>query len=152
MDYVNSNFNVEFYITNNQLSTKDKISMALSGLMGVVTGLVSSLLVNVTLAEISISPFFTVYFGVIFVVLGSLMIFSVRNNQSFIIKERKQFITKFAVMIILSGLLSGLLEKDFVRNMDYKLKIPISSMVGITVCFSVVFILLDLINYLISLV
>jgi hypothetical protein len=51
----------------------------------------------------------------------------------------------------LSGFLSFLLEKDFVRNMDYKLKIPIYSMVGITVCFSVVFILLDLINYLISL-
>lgn len=151
MEYVNNNFNVEFYITSNQLSRGDKVSLGLSGLMGVIVGLLSSLLVNITLAEISISPFFTVYFGVIFVVLGSLMIFSVRNNQSHIIQSRKQFITKFALMIILSGLLSFLLEKDLVRSMDYKLKIPIYSLVGITVCFSVVFILLDLINYLVSL-
>lgn len=80
MDYVNNNFNIEFYIMNNHLSTKDKISIGLSGIMGVGVGLLSSLLTNITLTEISISPFFTIYFGLIFIILGTLIIWSLRNN------------------------------------------------------------------------
>ena len=65
---------------NNPLSLKDKMNILISGVMGVVVGLLTSLVVNITLAEISISPFFTIYFGLIFIILGTLMVVSVRNN------------------------------------------------------------------------
>lgn len=63
-----------------ELELKEKVSVLLSGAGGIVVGLVTSLLVNITLAEISISPFFTIYFGIIFIILGTLMVVSLRNN------------------------------------------------------------------------
>ena len=99
MEYWNNKLNIDFYIMNNNLTSKEKISIFISGVMGIVVGLITSVIVNITLAEISISPFFTIYFGLIFIILGTLMVVSVRNNQSYIIKERKDFILSFAIMV-----------------------------------------------------
>jgi uncharacterized protein YacL len=100
MNYLNEYLNLNFYIVNNDLTFKEKVNVFISGVVGIVVGLMTSIVVNITLTEISINPFFTIYFGLIFITLGILMIVSIRNNQSYIIKERKNFIFKFAIMVI----------------------------------------------------
>ena len=77
MNYIQNKFNLDVYIMNEKLSNKEKMNLFLSGVIGIIVGLITSVLVNITLTEISVNPFFTIYFGVIFIVLGVIIIKSV---------------------------------------------------------------------------
>jgi hypothetical protein len=125
----------------------------LSAVVGMLIGVVVSLVVNCTLVEISLSAFFSLYFGILFFVVGSVILWRVgglsgnpfnftddstaRNNQLVI----------FACLIIFSGLLCFLLEKNWFVGVGPLLKVPLYTILGVSVSFALTFSLVDLCNY-----
>ena len=62
---------------------------AISGFIGLMIGIVVSLIVNCTLLEISLNSFFATYFGLLFVGVGLMIIWRVRNSNNQQSEERK---------------------------------------------------------------
>ena len=73
-------------------------------------GVVVSLVVNCTLVEISLSAFFSLYFGILFIVVGTLILWRVGGFDANPFeavkagKTRQNQLTLFACLIIFSGL------------------------------------------------
>lgn len=129
--------------------------LALSGGVGGFSGVFISFIVNCTLAEISISPFFSLvrdmqYFGVLFIVVGCVMIW--RLSQKPQDSDRKRnYLLALGIWVTASGFLCFMLEKDWFVGLGWHTKIPMYSILGVAVCFALAFSLIDLINYLLSL-
>ena len=136
-----------------------------SGFVGMCLGLAVSLIVNSTLVEISVSPFFALYFGLLFMSVGGIIMYrlngsallgSVTENdadQALLLapedeKRRKKQLTFFAGLICFSGLLCFVLEKNWFVGLSVTAKIPLYTILGISVAFALVFSLVDLVNYL----
>ncbi|CAE8642991.1 unnamed protein product, partial [Polarella glacialis] len=60
---------------------------SISGFVGVLLGIIISLIVNCTLVEISISSFFSLYFGFLFVVVGGIILWRIFSQDSADSKE-----------------------------------------------------------------
>jgi len=59
------------------------------------------------------------------VALGFLIIYRVYHNNSEILQNRKKFLMFFSVMIIVSGILSFILDKAWFDLMGATVKIPL---------------------------
>ena len=76
---------------------------------GAALGVIVSVLVNNALAEISISPFFAVSYGCIFVVLGALVIYRKlweRHDRP----VARWLVLGFSILVLCSGVSCFLLE------------------------------------------
>ena len=112
---------------------------------GAALGVIVSVLVNNALAEISISPFFAVSYGCIFVVLGALVIYRKlweRHDRP----VARWLVLGFSILVLCSGVSCFLLEKDWFRRISYTLKVPLYVMLGIAVSFTVSCTLVDIVN------
>lgn len=136
----------------------------LSGFVGMVLGLAISLIVNSTLVEISVSPFFALYFGLLFMSVGGVIIYRL-NGASFLSGSssldadqtlllapedelrRKKQLTFFASLILVSGFLCFLLEKNWFVGLSWTTKVPLYTILGVSVAFALVFSVVDLVNY-----
>lgn len=136
----------------------------LSGFVGMVLGLAISLIVNSTLVEISVSPFFALYFGLLFMSVGGIIIYRL-NGASFLSGSssldadqtlllapedelrRKKQLTFFASLILVSGFLCFLLEKNWFVGLSWTTKVPLYTILGVSVAFALVFSVVDLVNY-----
>jgi high-affinity Fe2+/Pb2+ permease len=78
---------------------------AISGFIGLMIGIVVSLIVNCTLLEISLNSFFATYFGLLFVGVGLMIIWRVRNANNQQSEERENDNSNMAsqVSVILQG-------------------------------------------------
>ena len=93
-----------------------------SGFVGMLLGLAVSLIINSTLVEISVSPFFALYFGLLFMSVGGIIIYRLNGlslltgantdsseaDQSLLLapedeQKRKKQLTFFACLILFSG-------------------------------------------------
>lgn len=136
----------------------------LSGFVGMVIGLAISLIVNSTLVEISVSPFFALYFGLLFMSVGGIIIYrlngvslftgsaSMDADQTLLLapedeQRRKKQLTFFASLILLSGFLCFLLEKNWFVGLSWTTKVPLYTILGVSVAFALVFSVVDLVNY-----
>ena len=138
----------------------------ISGFVGLCLGIAISLIVNSTLVEISVSPFFALYFGLLFMSVGGIIIYrlnglslfignslSLEDDSSMMLApedetRRKKQLTFFAGLICFSGFLCFILEKNWFVGLSSTMKIPLYTILGISVAFALVFSIVDLVNYL----
>eukprot|EP00457_Paulinella_chromatophora_P013847 gb/GEZN01014199.1/.p1 GENE.gb/GEZN01014199.1/~~gb/GEZN01014199.1/.p1 ORF type:complete len:233 (+),score=40.78 gb/GEZN01014199.1/:25-723(+) len=117
--------------------------MAFAAVVGAILGIGASFTVNATLVEISINDFFAVYFGLLFVLIAGILLWRVRSGDH----PRPVLLTIFSLMVGFSGVLCFFLEKLWFINMSAWVKIPLYSLLGVSVCFALLFSVIDLINY-----
>merc|ERR1711991_713171 len=65
-------------------------------------------------------------------------------------EAREKQLTVFACLIFFSGFLCFILEKDWYFHLSPILKIPLYSVLGISVSFALTFSVIDLVNYVIG--
>jgi len=111
--------------------------------VGALIGVLSSFTVNCTLVEISINPFFAFYFGVLFFIISGLILYRVYMRTH----PKPYILTALSLMVMFSGVLCFLLEKDWFIGLNKLVKVPLYSILGISVCFALLFSVIDLINY-----
>mmetsp|Transcript_56310 Transcript_56310/g.163321 ORF Transcript_56310/g.163321 Transcript_56310/m.163321 type:complete len:233 (+) Transcript_56310:117-815(+) len=123
---------------------------SISGFVGVLLGIIISLIVNCTLVEISISSFFSLYFGVLFIVVGGIIlwrIFSQEAGDGMGSTAKREPLTAFALLIIASGVICFSLEQHWYRGLSAVLKVPLYVTLGTSVAFALTFSVVDLVNY-----
>ena len=111
---------------------------------GVIGGGIS-MVVNNALIEISLTPFFAVLFGFVLLLLGSLMIWRKLWEKH----EKgctRVLVLGFSGLVLLAGISCFLLEKDWFRTIPPKAKVPMYMALGISLCFSITFTCVDLLN------
>jgi hypothetical protein len=135
----------------------------ISGFVGMILGIAISLIVNSTLVEISVSPFFALYFGILFISVGGIIVYRLNGaailggvsdaDQALMLapedeQQRKKQLTFFAALICFSGFLCFILEKNWFVGLSPSMKVPLYTILGISVAFALVFSVVDLVNYL----
>ena len=80
---------------------KSKLRFFLAVLVGAALGTVLSFLVNSALVEISLNPFFSFYFGLLFGFVGTLIIYRVKSQEKF---QKGVGLLVFGCLVLLSGL------------------------------------------------
>eukprot|EP01016_Furgasonia_blochmanni_P035211 TRINITY_DN3879_c0_g1_i1.p1 TRINITY_DN3879_c0_g1~~TRINITY_DN3879_c0_g1_i1.p1 ORF type:complete len:275 (+),score=60.37 TRINITY_DN3879_c0_g1_i1:49-825(+) len=124
------------------------LKLTVSGIFGALIGILTSVVVNSCLAEISINPFFSLYFGILFIGIGIAIVWRILTSKEHsIISDKKGFLFLFAILIIASGLFCFIVEKDIFRNWSPLSKVPLYGVLGMSICFAIVFSIVDLINY-----
>merc|ERR1719230_2043818 len=122
-------------------------SMAVGGGLGVVI----SMVVNLALIEISISPFFSMYFGVLFIIVGGLILWRVISHETADpLQMKKLHLSIFAGTIIFSGFLCFLLDRRMFVGLAPWLKVPLYMTLGLAVAFALTFSIVDVLNYIIG--
>jgi len=123
---------------------------SISGVVGVLLGIIISLIVNCTLVEISISSFFSLYFGILFIVVGGIILWRVFSQDGASPAQRKKPLAAFAMLIILSGLICFTLEQQWYHGLSPILKVPLYVLLGTSVAFALTFSVVDLVNYILG--
>jgi len=134
--------------TKGQGSSNLILRGSISGITGVLLGIAISLIVNCTLVEISLSSFFSLYFGILFIFVGVVILWRVHSTESYDQQARpKTQLALFAVLIVISGFISIVLERDWFVGLKPMSKVPLYSLLGISVSFALVFSVVDFVNY-----
>ncbi|KAF4724596.1 hypothetical protein FOZ63_007442, partial [Perkinsus olseni] len=126
----------------------------MAAVVGAVLGIIISLVVNCTLVEISMSAFFALYFGLLFISVGCVILWRISTQAQMVSTAeetaRKKQLQLFASLIVVSGFLCFILEKNWFVGMSPVLKIPLYSILGVSVSFALTFSVVDMINYLLG--
>lgn len=131
--------------------TKDLIFKgSLSSIVGMIIGILCSLIVNCTLVEVSLSKFFSTYFGILFIAVGMIIFWRLNANVADEAEGRRQQLIGLSILIIFSGILCFFLDRSWLFSLPSIAKVPIYCILGISIAFALTFSLIDLINYLIS--
>ena len=110
--------------------------------VGGLLGSFSSLLVNSSLIEVSISPFFAVAFGLLFISSGIMMAAQMVLDEQQI--KNRWLLLFFILLNVFSGATCFMLERDWSRGLSASSKIPLYAVLGSSLAFSVNFASLDL--------
>jgi hypothetical protein len=127
-----------------------------ASVVGMFIGALISFVVNCTLIEISLSPFFSFYFGLLFMAVGFLIFFRAGSinvdpmQPDEGAKARKQQIQGFSSLVITSGVLCFLLDKRWFVGVRPMLKIPLYAVLGTSVSFALTFAACDVANYILG--
>lgn len=128
--------------------TTDQWSYSLvSGVAGSLIGVMIAYIVNATLAEISVSAFFSVYFGVLFLVVGCIILWRVLQ-PSYGPKSKRGLMIVLGGVVLASGCLCFVLEKNWFTHIGAGTKIPLYATLGVAVSFALTFAIVDGLNYL----
>ena len=111
---------------------------------GLIGGAIS-VVVNNALIEISLTPFFALLFGLVLLLLGSLMIWR-KLWERHEVGCTRALVLSFSGLVLVAGVSCFLLEKDWFRTIPPKAKVPMYMSLGVSLCFSITFTLVDLIN------
>ncbi|OEH78433.1 uncharacterized protein LOC34617344 [Cyclospora cayetanensis] len=131
--------------------TKDMICKGtISAIVGVLLGIISSLIVNCTLVEISVSSFFSLYLGIVFITVGAVILWRINVNADGASQGRKLQLTFFAGLIVFSGVLCFVLKRNWFVGLHAIAKVPLYTILGVSVAFALTFSLVDVVNYLFS--
>lgn len=124
---------------------------AVSAIVGGVLGVVISMVVNLALIEISISPFFSMYFGILFTLVGCLILWRVLAHETTEpLQMKKLHLSIFAGTIILSGALCFLLDRRMFVGLAPWMKVPLYMTLGLAVAFALTFSIVDVLNYILG--
>mmetsp|Transcript_24517 Transcript_24517/g.54564 ORF Transcript_24517/g.54564 Transcript_24517/m.54564 type:complete len:235 (+) Transcript_24517:233-937(+) len=130
---------------------KNYVLFALSMFLGGLLGIVISMVVNLALIEISISPFFSMYFGVLFILVGCLILWRVLSHEAQDpMQMKKLHLSIFAGTIILSGALCFLLDRKMFVGLAPWMKVPLYMTLGLAVAFALTFSIVDVLNYILG--
>eukprot|EP00811_Abedinium_folium_P009098 NODE_18409_length_894_cov_7.049544.p1 GENE.NODE_18409_length_894_cov_7.049544~~NODE_18409_length_894_cov_7.049544.p1 ORF type:complete len:238 (+),score=74.79 NODE_18409_length_894_cov_7.049544:94-807(+) len=133
------------------LRPKPAVMYGVSATVGGGLGIVISLVVNLALIEISISPFFSLYFGVIFVLVGCLILWRILSHEAGEqLQMKKLHLSVFAGAIIFSGALCFLLDRKIFSGLAPWMKVPLYMVLGLAVAFALTFSIVDVLNYILG--
>eukprot|EP00928_Gymnodinium_smaydae_P086319 TRINITY_DN7034_c1_g3_i1.p1 TRINITY_DN7034_c1_g3~~TRINITY_DN7034_c1_g3_i1.p1 ORF type:complete len:236 (+),score=53.13 TRINITY_DN7034_c1_g3_i1:151-858(+) len=122
-----------------------------STVVGGALGVLISMVVNLALIEISISPFFSMYFGILFIIVGCLIMWRVLSHEAADpLQLKKLHLSIFAGTIILSGALCFLLDRKLFVGLAPWMKVPLYMTLGLAVAFALTFSIVDVLNYIIG--
>merc|ERR1711937_1077033 len=111
---------------------------------------------NIALIEITISPVFSMYFGVLFLIVGCLIMWRVLSGsrssekKDGAIELKKVHLACFAGIIIFSGFLCFLLDRRMFVGLHYWMKVPLYMTMGLAISFALTFSTVDILNSLIG--
>eukprot|EP00920_Eleutheroschizon_duboscqi_P000642 GHVT01001793.1.p1 GENE.GHVT01001793.1~~GHVT01001793.1.p1 ORF type:complete len:292 (+),score=41.59 GHVT01001793.1:1091-1966(+) len=122
---------------------------AAAAAVGCILGILSSIIVNCTLIEISLSTFFATYFGMLFIVVGVVIFWRLRLRPSETEESRRDThtLSVFAILIIVSGLLCFFIERSWLLSWPSLFRVPLYGLIGVSVSFALTFALVDLLNF-----
>merc|ERR1712217_218325 len=107
--------------------------------------------VNLALVEISISPFFSTYFGILFILVGCLILWRVLSHDPGELKQvKKLHLSIFAATIIISGALCFMLDRKLFVGLTPAMKVPLYMLLGLAVAFALTFSIVDVLNYVVG--
>lgn len=113
-------------------------------LFGGLLGMALCFAVNAILFEISLSRVFAFYFGLLFCVLGSLMLLRSFYQPTW---GKKLAVLLFAVLVVLSGVCSLMFKTEWLWTLSVGAKILIYSMLGVSTSFTITFAYLDILSF-----
>lgn len=118
-----------------------------AGMFGGLYGVFVSWFASIALVTISQNALFATYFGLLFILLGSIIIWRVYSSPVVSASTAKRpLLIGFAVMVLCSGFFCFIVENN-VLNLSIAARVPIFSMLGISVCFVMTFFSLDVVNH-----
>lgn len=123
---------------------KPKLRIFFAVAAGAGLGTALSFLVNSALVEISLNAFFSFYFGILFLFVGSVLIFRIKNNETF---QKRIGLFIFAVLVLISGLLCFFFQPSWMFDLPPAAKVPIYSLLGLSLSFALTFSTVDLMNF-----
>eukprot|EP00949_MAST-11_sp_MAST-11-sp1_P003144 g3144.t1 len=124
------------------------LQKVVAAFLGGLYGVGVSWVVNCTLVEISLSEFFSVYFGILFILIGGITFYRVTaedGGSDRIDPARKPLLILFSAVVVLSGLLCFVLDIQWF-TFSAATKVPMYTLLGVSVSFALVFSSIDLIN------
>merc|ERR1719174_2662895 len=131
-----------------RIKAKSTSLYLVSAVIGGALGVLISMVVNLALIEISISPFFSMYFGILFTLVGCLIMWRVLSHEADDpMQMKKMHLSIFAGTIILSGLLCFLLDRRMFVGLAAWMKVPLYMTLGLAVAFALTFSIVDVLNY-----
>jgi cytochrome c oxidase subunit IV len=112
---------------------------------GTLLGSTLSFVVNCALVEISLNPFFRFYMGIVFMVVGCGLITRViiHGNKS----PHRRLIIFFGALVLLSGVLCFVFEPRWMFTLSKGQRVPLYTLLGMSLAFAVAFAMVDLINF-----
>jgi len=116
---------------------------SVSAVVGAVIGVLISFMVNCTLVEISINAFFAVYFGILFILIAAVLLWRVRTGEH----PHPWLLASFSSLVLFSGIICFFLEANWFVHMRPGWKVPLYSIIGVSLCFALLFSVIDIINY-----
>jgi len=126
-------------------------SMLITSSIGSVISILIYFVVNESLIEISLSPFYAFFFGMILLFVGLILIWQSLtyyfegSTTSF---SQILILGMFALLVIASGVICFLLEKDWTHSLSVQKKIPLYAVLGISIAFSLVYSSTDMFQHL----
>ena len=128
------------------LCESSPISLCLLALLGGFTGVLSSFIVACTLVEITVNVFFSLYFGVVLLLISALLFYRLsRSHQPH--PQRHLVLLIFICLIFLSAI-AALLIHLLLPILPWLLQVPLYSLQGLALTFAFYFSLFDLLNWL----
>lgn len=111
---------------------------------GALLGAALSFVVNCTLVEISLNPFFSFYFGILFMVVGTAIVYRINSHTQI---ARKAMLFAFATLVLLAGGLCLFFQPDWIFTLSSPLRCLLYGVIGLATCFAITFSTVDVINY-----
>lgn len=122
-----------------------------SAVIGAALGALVSMITTMALIEISMSLMFSAYFGGLFMLVGCLIMWRVTSHQALEpLPMPKIYLTIFAAIIIFSGFLCFLLDRKVIVGLRPWMKVPLYTILGSAVSFSMTFAIVDIVNCLVG--
>ena len=109
--------------------------------LGSTLGVISSLMVNSALVEVSCSPFFAVSFGLLFISSAGTVGWQLKHESN---AKNCCLLGMFCALNAASGVVCFLLERDWSHGLTPRHKVPLYGLLGMCLAFSVNFSTLDL--------
>jgi hypothetical protein len=115
----------------------------LHGLAGVGLGMLVCFVVTASLLEIAINRFFAIYFGLLFAVVG--LVIMVRVWAGTFSTPLRASLTCLAVIVLLAGISCAIVDHNSL-GLSSGARVPLFSILGMAVSFAVTFALVDVVN------
>lgn len=131
--------------------THELASLIFATAMGALFALGVSIAVNFILIEVSLSAVVAIMFGLLVIFIGGLIFW--QNFTLHFSGPLGEFqgswchfnlLLFFSLEILTAGVACFLLEKDWTQSMQYQTKVPLYGLLGVALCFSLVFSVQDL--------
>lgn len=112
---------------------------------GAFMGSANSIMVNCALIEISLSPFFALAFGILFLISGAAVGFQAAHEPDGG-QANRTILTCFALLTTSSGVVAFLLERDWSHGLTPRGKVPLYGLLGVSLAFSINFSAFELVG------
>lgn len=143
---------LQFFDTIPVKKKRSVLSLFLFSAAGSLIGIIISFIVNAALVELTLNPFFSIYFALLSISIGAIIYWRVVNRETPDPDNvyQKQLAT-FSYIVISSGIFCFFLTQKWFPSLPSLFKILIYSILGISVSFTLSFTLVDVLNVVVGL-